>query len=414
MQVAFSGEEMRVKICVISNLFPPHIVGGYEILCQQAIQALGNRGHDILVLTSGHGMDPDVPAPAEPGIRRILNLEQPADQMNAVDPKRRIAITKHNGHLCREVLNEFQPHVVFIWNQRHITLGPALAAQDMGFPTVFYLCDEHLVEYMPKAPSHNLLGALADRLWRKDSTTEALNLGHALCISRTLRETSARAGLPLSHAQVNYPGIQLSKYPLKNDVGSVHHPARLLYLGPLRPNKRIEIIIRCLGMLLEDERYRVSLTIAGDGDPAYVESVQRVAEDLGISDELLLMGRLDYAQISSLYQSHDVFVYASTWDEPFGMTHLEAMASGLPIVSTDCGGPTEYLIHEENSLIVEKDNPRRMTESIGRLLHNAVLRRRLAENARRLVEAKFDTQQSMEQMENYLKKVARKEVVTHA
>lgn len=396
-----------MKIAAISNHFPPHTVGGYEILCEQTLAMLRSRGHEIKVLTSRHGLDPDVEAPPEPDIRRIFNLEQTPEDSAPVEPKVRIATFKSNDEACREELAAFKPNIVFIWNQRRITLGPALAAQALKYPTVYYQCDDHLLEYRPRAMSggmSGMIGGMADRLWGRAYTTEALNMGRTLCISRTLRDVLARQGIPVSHAQVYYPGIALERYPMKSDVGRVHHPVRLLYLGPLRPNKRVEVIMRGLGMLLEDGHFRATLTIAGDGDSQYMQSLERVAADLGLSDETLFMGRLDYEQIPSMYRDHDIFVYASAWDEPFGLTHLEAMASGCPIVSTDCGGPTEYLAHEENSLILEKDNPRMMAQAIARLLQNAVLRRRLAENARRLVEQKFNAMRSFEQMEAYLKK----------
>lgn len=401
-----------MKIGVISNLYPPYTAGGYEILCQQTLRTLEARGHEVLVLTSRYGLDPDIEHPAEPGIRRIFELESALEADEPADPKKRAAVSDANAQACRAQLEAFAPSIVFVWNQRKITLGPALAAQELKLPTVFYLCDDHLADYLPRPFGGGLGGmfsAMGDRLWRKACTVEALNIGRSLCISRTLRETLGRAGLPVSHAQVYYPGIALDHYPMKTEVGKVHHPARMLYLGPLRPNKRIEIILRALGILLENAHNQVSLTIAGNGDEAYRQSLQRVAADLGVADETLFMGRLDYSQIPPVYRDHDLFIYASAWDEPFGLTHLEAMASGCPIVSTDCGGPTEYLAHEENSLIVEKEDPRGMAQAIERLLQNAMLRRTLASNARRLIEAKFNAQKSFDQMEAYLKKSAKKE-----
>lgn len=400
-----------MKISVISNLYPPYTAGGYEILCAQTIQTLAARGHDICVLTSGYGLDPDVEHPPEPGIRRVFELEQLPNATQPVDAKKRVETFKRNVEICRRELDAFRPNVAFVWNQRSITLGPALAAQQMRVPTVFYFCDDHLLDYKPrelKGGMGELVNALSDRLWRKEFTTEALNIGRSLCISRTLRDRLAHSGMPVSHAQVHYPGIILENYPLKAEAGRIHHPARLLYLGPLKPNKRIEIIIRALGILLEDSRNRITLTIAGNGDHDYAQSLERVAADLGVADDVLMMGRVDYEQICQMYRDHDIFVYASSWDEPFGLAHLEAMASGCPVLSTDCGGPTEYLVHEENSIIIEKDNPRKMAESIQWLLHNAVLRKRMVEQARKLVELKFNARMCFDQMETFLKKSARK------
>jgi glycogen(starch) synthase len=401
-----------LKIAVISNLYPPHIVGGYEALCQATVTALGQRGHDILVLTSNHGLLPDVKYPQEPGIRRVFDLERPFgnDGDDGAAPlSRRAEIARLNADRCLEQLEAFRPDVVFVWSQDRLTLGPALAAESMRVPSVFFLCDDHLRRYLPRpftAKPAELLVALAERSWRKNLTLEALDIGRSLCISRSLRSNLSTAGLPLSHAEILTPGIDVERYPLKENAGRMHRPARLLYLGPQRPNKRVEIILRALGILHDNQRNRVMLTVAGDGDPDYVARLKGVAEDLGVSRETLFMGRVDYDLVPQFYRDHDIFVYASIWDEPFGLTHLEAMASGCPVVSTDCGGPTEYLENEHNALVVERDNPVELAEAVGSVLQNAVLRRNLIEEARRTVETKFRAGDCLDRLEACLLKAA--------
>ena len=54
-----------MKILVVSNLYPPHYVGGYELRCEVAVKALGARGHTVRVLTSNHGVK-GAPAAADP------------------------------------------------------------------------------------------------------------------------------------------------------------------------------------------------------------------------------------------------------------------------------------------------------------------------------------------------------------
>jgi len=403
------GWGLRVKIVAITNLYPPYILGGYEVLCETTVKALAARGHETRVLTSRHGLIPGVKYPTEPGIRRVLELDHPFGEPGEASFKRRWELRSANGEACRKELQAFGPDVALVWSQDRLTLGPTSAAEALGIPAVWFLCDDHLTRFLAhpfSAHPVRLLEALAERAWRRELTVATAQLGHSLCISRSLRERLANAGIPVSHAQVYCPGIELERYPLKGNAGRLHRPPRLLYLGPVRPNKRVEVILRALSLLVEEGGAGLSLTVAGDGDEAYVQSLKRVAEDLGVARETLFMGRMPYESIPLVYRDHDIFVYASVWDEPFGLTHLEAMASGCPVVSTDCGGPTEYLRHEENALVVEKDSPRALTSAIGRLLHNAILRGNLVANARQMVEAKFSARQRLDELEAYLRKVA--------
>ena len=62
----------RVKILVLSNLYPPDVIGGYELGCKQAVDALRARGHDVRVLT----IAPRTPVPAEPHVLRALKLSE--------------------------------------------------------------------------------------------------------------------------------------------------------------------------------------------------------------------------------------------------------------------------------------------------------------------------------------------------
>jgi glycogen(starch) synthase len=379
-------------------------------LCESTVRALAARGHEMLVLTSRHGLIEGVEYPPEPCVRRIFALETPIGKTPDRSLKRRKELGQSNGALCRKALDEFKPEVVYVWNLSRLTLGPAQAAEKLGLATVFSLCDDHLTEYLPREFSFHpkqALAAWAEKIWHKECTVDSLMLGDAMCISRSLRETLSRKGLPLSHSQVFSPGIELTRFPLKNDPGGMHHPARLVFLGPLRPNKRVEVILRALGVVLERGRSQATLTIAGDGDEEYTKSLHRVAEDLGVADDVLFMGRVDFSMIPQIYRDHDIFVYASVWDEPFGLTHLEAMASGCPVISTDCGGPTEYLIHEENAILLPKDNPGAMAAAIQNMLGNNVLRRNVVKNARAAVEEKFDARNCMDDLEVFLKKAAK-------
>jgi len=85
----------------------------------------------------------------------------------------------------------------------------------------------------------------------------------------------------------------------------------------------------------------------------------------------------DDPDLGSLYRTCSVFVFASWW-EGFGLPPLEAMACGVPVVTTDCGGVNEYARDGENCLMVPPRDPRALAEAIERLRQDVGLTRSLA------------------------------------
>src|SRR5947209_1549360 len=66
--------KIPMKILVLTNLYPPHYVGGYELHCQTIVHALQKRGHTVDVLTSTHGMQEQENPATEPGVHRELRI----------------------------------------------------------------------------------------------------------------------------------------------------------------------------------------------------------------------------------------------------------------------------------------------------------------------------------------------------
>ena len=103
--------------------------------------------------------------------------------------------------------------------------------------------------------------------------------------------------------------------------------------------------------------------------------------------------RVVYGIAGSVYQmahiSADVFVAPSVWDEPFGLTILEAMASKTPVITTRRGGIPMLVKSGHNGIFVKARNSKRIAEAVNKLLENDELRKKMGENAREIVEKKF-------------------------
>ena len=125
--------------------------------------------------------------------------------------------------------------------------------------------------------------------------------------------------------------------------------------------------------------------------------------------DIKFTGKVEQSQLPGIYREHDIFVFPSKWQEPFGLTHLEAMSSGTPVISTTDGGHGEFLKDGENALVFEKENPGGLAAQISRLIRDNDLARHLAATARAMVEQEFTLKRYVADIEAFLQKVARGE-----
>lgn len=121
-------------------------------------------------------------------------------------------------------------------------------------------------------------------------------------------------------------------------------------------------------------RPEARLTVAGSGPQ--LSDLQRLCEELRLQDAVRFTGRLDNEDIATLYRDADILLNPSLADN-MPISLLEAMASGVPIVSTDVGGIPHLVENETNALLVPPAQPERMAAAALRLLADACLAERL-------------------------------------
>ena len=158
------------------------------------------------------------------------------------------------------------------------------------------------------------------------------------------------------------------------EMGDVSSPVRLLYHGRVDRRKGV------LELLDAYERLRcegrdVTLQVSGIG-PEFEEVRDRCTALTGAT----ATGHVDYSDAPDVYRGGDVFV-SPTHAEGFSNTILEAMASGLPVVSCRAVGVVDCLAHQRDALLAEVSDVQDLAGQVRRLLDDAPLRRRLAATA---------------------------------
>ena len=137
---------------------------------------------------------------------------------------------------------------------------------------------------------------------------------------------------------------------------------RLLYVGRVIRSKGLRDAVRAIGRLPKDTA--VTLTAAGSGtDLAYC---QREAQELGVADKISFLGKVVRTAVEELYRSHDAFIFPS-FREPTGGVVLEAMRHGLPVISSNIGGPG-FIVTERSGIAVPVSSPDALADALAQAI----------------------------------------------
>lgn len=130
------------------------------------------------------------------------------------------------------------------------------------------------------------------------------------------------------------------------------------FLGGLsNPNKGLDLLLKAVSIL---ENKDIVLHIGGKG--TLQDSYHKMSEDIGISGNCRFYGEIPPEKVTDFYSKLNIFVLSSRY-ETFGIVVVEAMACGLPVIATKCGGPEE-IITPSTGLLVSKDNAEELAEAI--------------------------------------------------
>lgn len=152
------------------------------------------------------------------------------------------------------------------------------------------------------------------------------------------------------------------------------------------PRKNVELLLEAYGLMPPTLRDRVQLILAGSSGPT-VAFWERVTQ-LGLAGRVSFVASPSRDELIALYQRAAVFALASD-EEGLGVVLLEAMACGVPVVSTRSGGPDGIITDGSDGFLVPLDDARAMSDRLGRLCADRELNAAMGRAARHTVEHKY-------------------------
>lgn len=358
-----------MRICFISRRFFPAI-SGMSVYAANLLHELVESGHDVTLISQyrddpdGRGVYGGGPPPEVPGAR-VIGLEARGE--------------RDGGDFERDV-----EEIVRVVAEEHERAPFDLLHAQYGYPTGLAALKASAATGVPNAVS--IQGG--DGHWvgsccaTHDRAMKAV-LGHAgalLIGSRSFaEEVYENHGVPPEDFTIIPGAVDTRRFRPHDEerVGEISGEPALLYHGRVDSRKGVLDFLRA-GRLLADRGVRARLIVSGIGPD--VQSAKDLASDLGLGERVRFSGYAPYEQTPEVYRAAEIFV-SPTYAEGFSNTILEAMATGLPVVSTNAVGVVDCLTDGENALLVEPGDVEALADALRRLLADGGPRPRLARTA---------------------------------
>ena len=337
---------MPLRILAVGSLYPPHHLGGYELIWQSAMRRAEAQGHQVRILCSDHG------GPSHDNVHRELRWYWRDHEFPELSPLERARVEWHNMRTLQRHIRQFRPHVVNWWAMGGMSIS--LVERIRKRPAVGVVCDDWML-YGPEVDQWLKMIRRKPRLARA---------AHWLFISETTRDRALQR-FDLRSTGLAPAGVDPAVFTRAPERAG--WDGRLLYVGRIDPRKGIDTAVDALPD-------GATLDVVGSGDEEHLAALRERAGERVRFRPLVPRGEL-----AAVYAGSDAVVFPVNWVEPWGLVPLEAMAVGRPVIATGMGGSGEYLRHEENCLLVPPADPPALRAAIERLAGDPALRSRLRE-----------------------------------
>ena len=284
-----------MKILVLSNLFPPDIIGGYELGCKQVVDALRRRGHDVRVLT----IAPRTPVPHEEHVLRSFKLaevwnsnryvnEKNHDVTNRLIEAEATGVSAYNVHVLAKTIEEFQPDVAYVWMIVGIGgLGLMGALQHMQIPWLWHLMDDVPVQLC------RTRGRVVEPLLTE--VNRQLD-GRYLACSRQLVDEIESLGVTLKPNVEVVPNWVVGDAPAPRVA--YYRPGdtlRVIAAGQIAQHKGIDILIESVAEVRMRGFANIAVDIYGNVEDQFFPTLVR---NLGVDDLVKFQGSRPQSELA--------------------------------------------------------------------------------------------------------------------
>ncbi len=350
--------DARHRVALVTSSFDPHVGGVEEHVRRLAIE-LRSQGHDVVVWTVDRG--------EHLGVRTVDGilvryLPTPLPSLSVTGMGRFVRVAPATWRAWREALRTDEPQLLHVHCFGPNGVYAAALAQLTRTPLVVTSHGETFMDPAAFASAVLLRRGLRYALRRAASVT-----GVSEVVLSDLRRRSGLVGgsvVPNGGPELPPCPSAESGAPRAPDSDVPHSGAVILALGRLERVKGFDLLIEALP-LVRSQLPQTQLRLGGAGSQK--SALVALADRLGLSGALTMLGELTPAQVAAEMDSADVVVVPSR-REAFGIVLLEAWRSGTALVATDRDGPADLVNDGADGLLVDPMDQRALAAAIVRLL----------------------------------------------
>jgi len=347
------NKKSKLKVWVMSYEFQPIIRGGLGIAATHLTKALSKAGVKITVLCSGSkrlsvsNPNGNLRIIRFPRNSRYYSLSKKAFKASSV-----MRAVSSRGYI--------RPNIIHVHSTEFA--DTANKAKVRFKAPIIYSCHS-LASYGIKSIS----GKNQTKLFRIAKKIIVPSKYQVRAIKKRYPRIGTRSAVVIPH------GVK----PIsKKKKGT---PKNLLYVGRLIPSKGLEPLIRAIALLSRNHRH-VRLTIVGSGQPRYQRKLKALSRQVGVANRIRWVRKKPYAAVQRMYASYGAVIIPSK-TESFCLVALEAMANGVPLISTLSGGLKEF-VNKRNAQIIRSVDRASIAKAIKAFRNNPALTSRRMKNAR--------------------------------
>ena len=333
-----------MKIAFFTNCYKP-LINGVVTSIATLKEAYKEKGHETYIFA--------------PQVEDYIDEEENIFRYKSVNLTKKVKypLAIPLSFSAKKVITEFNPDIIHIHHPFLLSSIAMMYGKKLGVPKILTIHTqyEQYAHYIAPFPSKITQEAIKMIVSNFAAKTDCITTP-----SESMKGLLGEYGI-INRIEVVPNAVKIELFRKKNDakcfeIMKKYHLNEdekiILFVGRIASEKSIDKIIKALAIIKKRGIEKVKLLIVGDGRK--LDELKSLAATLGIKDEVIFTGAVNYQEIQNYYKVAYLFTIAST-TETFGIVTVEALASGLPVLAVRAPGAVDILTDGIDGKLVDDD-----------------------------------------------------------
>ncbi len=371
-----------MNICYISNLYPPAVLGGAEIIVEKIAKSVAKKNHNVTIITTSpdddrHVLERDDTKIYQLNTTRIYPVYKQTEATGIQKPLWHLFDLWSNRTLkqVKKILEKEDIDIVHINNFKGLSLSVFKAGSDLGIPVVFESHDFSLI--CPRANlirGNDTLCTNPNIICRQYVRIQKMLLDHNVDLlispSNFIINKYRENGFFNDTASKKIPlGVDYKTRRSKKSYDTID----ITYIGTLGKHKGVDVLIDAF-MMIDDDNLR--LHIIGKGYDEEEFKNQATGDS-----RIIFHGFVDNSQIQKYYDMSNIIVIPSICYDNSPLVIYESFSNSTPVIGSDIGGIPELIEENVNGLLFKPGDPDSLKEKLLEISNNKELLKKLEDGS---------------------------------